>query len=541
MAPLLMALFLGVGAPGAAPAAASAPRLIQLEDALDRQQSALKNSRLTPERYRAFEVEFRAALAAAAAQVEPSSANSAVHARILSKLGEHTRASELLDGARRRDPDSAALLGAQGEVLFARGDYGGAARLARLAWLGSGQTDMRAFTLLKLSEGRGAGGGNDFSAANPPLERAAPRFPAAEAPGAALPTGFKTSAGAPPAPGSRPLDPAAPDYWDRQLLAPLLARSDANIVAREYLSPLLRDGKVTIRVVSDPSIAHAWGTYDLTTSVIKYNLDLINQDLREYNAFYARRDPGRVLAAISPRKPLDPKQIEFLTGRFLPLAVHEAGGHGSHAEALRKLLGTRAAPMNKDTELMAWRLEAAAIAAERRGDPAYLTEPTDWGKSESQWVRIWSRSRMANNPKMIEDYLDTFNVYKNLPNVYQDPKGVLPAVTAAVSLVQSRCKAQYDAACASAVSTLTALYPDDYKAELAPHIAALGRNPRNDRLRAGVMNVIFKNAVTIYRLDPKGIAVVTEYYNEQQSRVAELESAADPRGLWQSLKSSLQR
>ena len=517
-------MVLGAGpAPGEYEAKA-APQLVRLEQQLDEQQAALKTSQVTSERYQAFERDFRAALAETVAHLELSPADVAAHARILSKLGQHSESLALVEEALKRHASDPSLLAAKGEALFAQGDYDGAAQLAQKAFDGSAGTDRHAANLLALFEGPS------------PTSRA----PAGGS-GSASPRGFKTQAPPPPAVARRPLDPRAPDYWDRQLLEPLLARSDANLVAREYLSPLIRAGKVTIRLERGPSIAGAWGTYDLTTSVITYNLDLINQDLREYNAYYARHDPGRVLAPVSPRRPLDAKQIEFLTGRFLPLAVHEAGGHGTHADALRSLLGTRRAPSNKDTELMAWRLEGATLAAERRRDAGYLTEPTKWARDEAEWMKVWSRSRALHEPQLVEAYLNSFDSYKGELNIHQDPENRLPAITAAVALMQSRCRTMYRGPCASAVSTVLAIFPDKYRAALSPFVAQLAKDPENGRLRAEVLDHIYGPAVSIYRLDQKGIAVVTEYYNREEARVSALETAADPRNLWEHVRSALRR
>jgi len=352
--------------------------------------------------------------------------------------------------------------------------------------------------------------------------------------------GLRRSTVVPPPPGGAILDPKAPDYWDRQLLSPLLRRSDGNAVAKEYLSPLIRAGKVTLRFVTpreDPSIAGAWGTYNPRTSIIKFNLDSVNKEISEHGSFYAKRSPERVVGAILPGKPMDAAQIEFVVGRFLPLAVHEAAGHGTHGDDLRRRLGTRSAPMNKDTEILSWRLEAAAIAEERRRDPSYLTEPTAWSRGEEDWLKVWKRSREMKLPEQIELYLDGMPAYSDLPNVSQDPKNKLPAIENAVALLPGRCRARYDAECAAAAATLVDVFPAKFRASLMPFLARLASHPEDARLRAEMINLIHQVAVVHYRLDPKGVSVVRAYYNEQERKVTALENHADPRNLWQSIMS----
>jgi hypothetical protein len=242
------------------------------------------------------------------------------------------------------------------QSLYGEGRYAEAAEAAQAAQK-IGPADPDASALLALIRNRAAAPRAIGAAMAAAPDGAATRSGTTQA--SAAPASFRLAASAPPPPGSAgPLNPKSADYWDRQLLASLLARSDANPVAREYLSPLLRASKVTIRLdreKSNPDIRGSWGYYDLRTSVIHYNLDLINKDIIQYDAYYARREPSRVLGPISPSRPLDAAQIDFVTGRFLPLAVHEAGGHGTNSDDLKRALGANRAPINKDTEVMAWR------------------------------------------------------------------------------------------------------------------------------------------------------------------------------------------
>lgn len=451
----------------------------------------------------------------------------------------------LLDSLPPDELKTADLLSMRAEALYGAGRYAEALAAAREV-LRSEPNNREMLTVSKFSEDRVAAHAGD-KPAGPPPPKAAPTpsiggSGRAEVPlpEAALPLEFRRSTVAPPplAKGPR-LDPKAPDYWDKQLLAPLLAHSDANLVAREYLSPLIRDHKVTIRVqtvAENHDLLKDWGYYDQETSIIYYNLDKINNDIRKYDAYYARRDPSRRLATISETHPLDPAQVEFLTGRFLPLAVHEAGGHGTHSAELTRRLGAISGPMNKDTEIMAWRLEAAAIADERRRDSRYLLETTPWATEENDWMTTWRRSRVASKAKIEIDYLNEFSAYKHLVQIGADPEAVRQQYAGSIVLVQSNCRVSYGPACGTAISILSKLYPEEQRLYLLEAQKYLDAHPGDDATRGKIMNMLMHRAVEIDRLDPRGITVVSGYYQEQEKKVTHLETLADPLTIWQNLE-----
>lgn len=398
--------------------------------------------------------------------------------------------------------------------------------------------NREALAVLHFAEGR-APASTKTSASERAAAPVATAAPDVDLPSARLPRSFRRKATAPPAtPKPKPLDPKARDYWDRQLLAPLLEHSDANPAAREYLSPLLREKKVTIRlerVLDDPDLNGVWGYLDIETSIIHYNLDAINDDIRQYSAFYAKTAPSRVLRQIKPAVPLDPAQIEHVAGRFLPLAVHEAGGHSTHAADLKQRLGSISAPMNKDTEIMAWRLEAAAIEFERRRDPHYLTEPTTWATEENNWLKTWEEARESNRPGNVVAYLDAIPSYRNLIQVGVGTDIVRKRYADSLALAQSVCRRQYDATCSAAVTRLATLFPPIERAALESSRKYLDLHPDDAAIRSQIMTLLIQQAVVVDRLDPKGLTVVPGYYKEQEERVRHLEELAYPVTIWQKL------
>lgn len=449
-----------------------------------------------------------------------------------------------LDELSKQGAESPDVPSIRAEALYHAGRYQDAVTAAREA-LKLNPQDRDALGVLKFSEGRS----DKIKAAQPGTADAqtqpmpSPTEPRADSalPGSSLPLSFRHSAAAPPPlPGARALDPKAADYWDKQLLAPLLKHSNDNPVAREYLSPLIKANKVTIRLDREKDNAEIkgnWGYYDLESSVIHYNLDSINADIRQYNAYYAKTAPSRSVRTISPTRPLDPAQVEYVTGRFLPLAVHEAGGHGTHSEDLKRELGAIRAPLNKDTEIMAWRLEAAAIEAERRRDRSYLTERTEWAAEENNWVVAWKKSRRPMDQTVVTDYLDSMG-YKRLIHIGEDPGPTRLLYSDSVALVQSACRRSYDARCGAAISRLATLYGAKEQSDMDDARTYLDRHPDDDAVRAKVMNELTHEAIAEDRLDPKGITVVSNYYRQQETRVQALEALADPLTIWQKLRNA---
>lgn len=145
---------------GQAQEAQPAPQLMHLERTLMQKQEARDKATLPPEKYQEFVAQFRAELAAVMSRIPPTPENKGLHAQILARLGEQERGQAVasLEQALAEDPENPALLVAKGSILHEQKDYPAAAALAQQAWEASGRTDKRAWALLKMSEGRIAGG-----------------------------------------------------------------------------------------------------------------------------------------------------------------------------------------------------------------------------------------------------------------------------------------------------------------------------------------------------------------------------------------------
>ncbi len=130
-------------------------------------------------------------------------------------------------------------------------------------------------------------------------------------------------------------------------------------------------------------------------------------------------------------------------------------------------------------------------------------------------------------------YLDAMPGYRHLVLVGGDAETTRRRYAASVSLVQTSCRARYDAACGVAISRLAALAPASGQAALEDARRRLDQNPGDDALRAEVLDQLGQLAVVDDRLDPKGIAVVAAYYRGQENRVQASEALADPLTIWQ--------
>lgn len=103
--------------------AAPAPELVALDATLARTQEDHKQGRLDAQAYTDVIAEFRTDLAATVSGLEPSSANAALHARILSRLGDPKEAFAALGPALAREPDDAGLRVALSQVLLEQKNY----------------------------------------------------------------------------------------------------------------------------------------------------------------------------------------------------------------------------------------------------------------------------------------------------------------------------------------------------------------------------------------------------------------------------------
>lgn len=133
----------------------AAPELTALSQTLTRRQKDKEQGRVPPEEYKAFIDKFRADLDQTYARIPKSPANDALHARLLSRLGNSGRALAGLSAALERDPKNPALLSAKANALFENKDYPGAAAAANAVLRGR-PDDKEALWLKHASEDRAA-------------------------------------------------------------------------------------------------------------------------------------------------------------------------------------------------------------------------------------------------------------------------------------------------------------------------------------------------------------------------------------------------
>lgn len=427
----------------------------------------------------------------------------------------------LLSKVPAAEGERAGLASTMAEAFYNAKEYDKAVKAAQMA-LKLNPSDASAFAILKLAQGRSGTVVADAittaqSGANP------------NAGGNASTIIYsKTSKKKTPAPPSL-LNPSSPDFWDKQLLAPMIAQSDLNPVSRTHLSPLLKSGGVTFRLVRVADLpaneqnhfSNAWGTYDMETSTIRFNLDAINADRVDYNSFYSKQ-PAKQVSFIAHNKPLDPQQMRFITERYMPLTIHEAGGHGNHGADLRKLLQVPKAPYTKETEILAFRLAAAYIVAERRKNPYYLADKGQWAKSRASIVQAWNESQAAGNSKAMVTHIDNKG-YLYLPEVHNDPKNKISDYSKAISGMHGHCRGEFSEDCEKYLTALLPILWPNIKAIAQSNLNYLKLNPHDTATRLNLVKYI-GDAVLTYRLDAPSAALMKKYYSDQDEAVSETES-----------------
>ncbi|PIR18604.1 MAG: hypothetical protein COV48_06595, partial [Elusimicrobia bacterium CG11_big_fil_rev_8_21_14_0_20_64_6] len=143
-----------------------APQLVLLDQRLTKTQKDKGQGRVDEKRYQEFLVKFRADLEAAMARVKPTPPNAALHARILSRLGDSEQAMSALGPALGQDPDNPALRVGLGHIHYDKKDYPAALAEAN-AVLARDPANKDALALKYSSEGRIAPGGAAPSATVP--------------------------------------------------------------------------------------------------------------------------------------------------------------------------------------------------------------------------------------------------------------------------------------------------------------------------------------------------------------------------------------
>lgn len=193
-------------------AAKPSSELTKLEGLLAQKQET--KSELTPEQYREFLSKFRANLDGAMSHIPPSPANTALYARILSRLGDAKQAVASLGKALKQDPENPALRLALGSVEFEQKNYSAAVAAANEV-LARDPTNKEAQTLKHFSDGRTAPGG-----ASPEVSKKIRRAAGITTDDSSKPYTLaikgdvKPIAVPEPASGSQtPGSPSAPPYW----------------------------------------------------------------------------------------------------------------------------------------------------------------------------------------------------------------------------------------------------------------------------------------------------------------------------------------
>lgn len=130
-----------------------APQLVRLDHSLTKTHEDKRLGRIDEKRYREFLSKFRTDLEAVMARIKPTPPNTALHARILSRLGDSKQALAALDPALKVDPASPALRVALGQVRYDQKDYPAALAEAN-AVLARDPANEEALALKYFSEGR---------------------------------------------------------------------------------------------------------------------------------------------------------------------------------------------------------------------------------------------------------------------------------------------------------------------------------------------------------------------------------------------------
>lgn len=140
-----------------------APQLLRLEQALTQAQEDKRQGRIEEKRYQEFLAKFRTDLGGALARVKPTPANTSLHARILSGLGDSDQALAALSPALEHDPDNPVLRVGLGHIHYDKKDYSAALAQAD-AVLKRDPANKDALALKFISQGRISPGGATPSA-----------------------------------------------------------------------------------------------------------------------------------------------------------------------------------------------------------------------------------------------------------------------------------------------------------------------------------------------------------------------------------------
>jgi hypothetical protein len=227
---------------------------------------------------------------------------------------------------------------------------------------------------------------------------------------------------------------ADPLFNDRQLHAAMTARLKRNPVANEFAVPLLeRQGGVTIDIrgeAEEPRLKDAWANFSRDSKLFVLNRDAVNADFQELNSLHAGDPSWKPLSLLAAGRALDPRQIETVVDRYMPIVAHEVGGHARNYQELAQILGTPA-PNVRETEIDALWLEAMTVAAERRTSTDYLKDGAPYGVAESGLVTRYWETKERHDPGVFRDFIDGVPGYRKIASAFDEEKAAaMPAVAA---------------------------------------------------------------------------------------------------------------
>lgn len=414
--------------------------------------------------------------------------------------------------------DRAGLASMTAEAFYNNGEFEKAEK-ASIAALKLNPNDQAAFAILKLSQGRSKNKEPTAVVAQAPAVKT--EVKQSNSKPSQLPLSIRTVAQPPPSitlpPSPIPPNGIQSDMLGAQLAGPLLVKSNENPVSKKYLSPILEAG-VPIRF-ANPN--NAWGSYDPRTGVIELNMALINGDLTQLNAHR-----GTAIPLIAANSRLTPDQINHLTTRFMPLILHEVGGHAKNGNDLRRLMKTNSSPLTLDTEVFAWRIHCLYIEIEQRKDPAYLNDPAPWASFQQSAMGQWRRSRHERHLNRFVNYLRAFPAYADLPYARSSS---FEFMKEALTVVHNHCRHRFDQQeCPQALIALTGMYDTATAAPFLHNIGYLQANPTDDVVRGQMVNRLLHDAIVFYRLDKKSAETSMRYYKDREFEVDRLQRKVAP-------------
>lgn len=225
-----------------------------------------------------------------------------------------------------------------------------------------------------------------------------------------------------------------PLFYDRQLHAAMIVRLKRNPVANEFAAPLLEaQGAVTIDIRGEadyPAIKEAWANYSRDGKTFVLNRDAVNADFQELNSQHAGDPSWKPIAPIASGQPLDPRQVALMADRYMPIVVHEVGGHARNYKELAQILGAPA-PNVRETEIDALWLEAMTVAAERKINPGYLKDEAPYAVAAGGLVTKYWEAKQRQDPGVFRDFIDGVPGYHKIASAFDQGKAAaMPAVAA---------------------------------------------------------------------------------------------------------------